>query len=180
MHIVAERGLADLTLAECGQAAGYSRGLAAHYFGSRDELIGSIALYIVGEYMRRLRSIGGRSGRTGLEALLESISFYISSSSSNQKYTRAFHAVLGAAFKQAPLAEIIADLNRNSIAGFAHPIRQGIEAGEIRADVNPNVQAALLVATMRGVVRQWLLDPSVDLDLFRKELLNNVRRSLAP
>ncbi len=179
MQIVAERGLQDLTLAECGQAAGYSRGLAAHYFGSREELIGSIARYIVSEYIRRRSA--GRQGmnRSGLEELLDRVSLYISNSRDAPNHTRAFHAVLGAAFKQTPLVGTIAELNRNSIAAWAQPIRDGIKAGEIRADVDPTAQAALIVATIRGVVRQWLLDPSVNLDLILRELVGNLRRSLA-
>ena len=34
LRIVAERGTDGMTLAEVGEAAGYSRGLPAHYFGS--------------------------------------------------------------------------------------------------------------------------------------------------
>jgi hypothetical protein len=77
------------------------------------------------------------------------------------------------------LSEAIAELNSKSIAIYATLIRQGIEAGEIRADADPMLQASLLVATLRGVVRQWLVDPSVDLDLICKELIGNLRRSLA-
>ena len=181
MKIVAERGLQDLTLAECGQAAGYSRGLAAHYFGSRDELIGSIARYIVGIYGKSMRAAGAgpTAERRGLEDLLHRVQFYIKASHDTPHHTRAFHAVLGAAFKQAPLSDAVAELNRNSIAAYANAIGIGIANGEIRADVNPTVQAALLVATLRGVVRQWLLDSTVDLDAISKELVGNLRRSLA-
>lgn len=182
MKIVAERGLQDLTLAECGQAAGYSRGLAAHYFGSRDELIGSIARYIVGMYGKSLRTTGPSSrsdGKGGLEDFLNRVQFYIQRNRDNPMDTRAFHSVLGAAFKQAPLTDAISELNRKSIAGWASYINQGIEAGEIRADVNPTHQASLLLATIRGVVRQWLVDPSLDLDAITKELIDNLRRSLA-
>jgi AcrR family transcriptional regulator len=180
VKIVAERGLQDLTLAECGQAAGYSRGLAAHYFGSRDELIGSIARYIVGIYGRSMRAAGAgpSSGRKGLEDLLDRVQFYIKACHDTPHHTRAFHAVLGAAFKQAPLSDAVAELNRNSVAAYAASIRAGIASGEIRPDVNATVQASLLVATLRGVVRQWLLDSSVDLELITKELVSNLRRSL--
>jgi AcrR family transcriptional regulator len=181
VKIVAERGLQDLTLAECGQAAGYSRGLAAHYFGSRDELIGSIARYIVGVYGRSMRAAGAgpSSGHKGLQDLLDRVRFYIKACYDTPHHTRAFHAVLGAAFKQAPLSDAVAELNRNSIAAYAAAIRDGVASGEIRPDANPTVQAALIVATLRGVVRQWLLDPSVDLDAISKELVNNLRLSLA-
>ena len=180
VQIVAERGLQELTLAECGQAAGYSRGLAAHYFGSREELIGSIARYIVDEYAkRRTVTVRQMSSSPGLEDLLNRVSFYIMSSRDTPSHTRAFHAVLGQAFKEAPLATAIAELNRNSIAAWATPIREAMQAGEIRTDIDATRQAALIVATVRGVVRQWLVDPTVDLDLMGQELIGNLRRGLA-
>src|SRR5689334_19463824 len=167
MKIVAERGLHDLTLAECGQAAGYSRGLAAHYFGSRDALISSIARYIVAEYIQRLRTTGpfaNAPSQTPIENLADRSSVSINSSRVTPDHTRAFQAVLSAAVAIPALAEVIRELNRSSIAGFANTIRAGIAAGEIRSDVNPAAQGALMVAAMRGVVRQWVLDPSVDLE----------------
>ncbi|MFZ4685441.1 MAG: TetR family transcriptional regulator, partial [Hyphomonadaceae bacterium] len=40
-RIVAERGLDELTLNEAGEAAGYSRALPAHYFGTRSAMLGA-------------------------------------------------------------------------------------------------------------------------------------------
>jgi AcrR family transcriptional regulator len=182
VQIVAERGLHDLTLAECGQAAGYSRGLAAHYFGSRDALISSIARYIVDEYIQRLRTTGPFAkgpGQSAIQNLLDRIAFYINSTRVTPEHTRAFQAVLSAAVGLPALAAVVIELNRSSIAGFAATIRAGIAAGEIRPDVDPEAQGSLMVAMMRGVVRQWVLDPSVDLDAIGKALMENVRRSLA-
>jgi AcrR family transcriptional regulator len=178
VQIVSERGLDHLTLAECGEAAGYSRGLAAHYFGSRDGLISAIATHVVEDYAQRLRA-GER--RAGLDGLLASISFYIESGRSNIKVLRAFHAVLGAALRQTPLSAAIAELNRQSVRAFASTIRQGVQRGEIRADVDARAQAAIILATLRGVMTQWLLDPDhVDLDAISSELSRHLRRSLAP
>ena len=38
LHLIARHGLEGLSLAEAGEAAGYSRGLPVHLFGSRAEL----------------------------------------------------------------------------------------------------------------------------------------------
>lgn len=177
VRIVAARGLEELTLAECGEAAGYSRGLAAHYFGSRDELIAAIATHIVRNYSERLRS-GGR-WPAGLPGLLEAVSFYIASGRAAAERLRAFHAVLGSALKQAPASAAIAQLNRDSIAGFAALIRSGVARGEIRRDVDPNAQASLILAGLRGVMTQWLLDPdAVDLDAVERELLRSLTAAL--
>lgn len=177
VQIVADRGLEELTLAECGEAAGYSRGLAAHYFDSKDGLISAIASHIVADYSQRQRA--DRRTRNGLSGLLESVEFYIESGRSNLVTLRAFHAVLGSALKQAPLSTAIGDLNRNSVESFARMIRSGIERREIRSDVDPEAQAALLISALRGVMTQWLLDPAhVDIDSIKRELVENLRRTL--
>jgi AcrR family transcriptional regulator len=178
VRIVAERGLEELTLAECGEAAGYSRGLAAHYFGSKEHLLPVIAAHIVADYSQRLRA--GSRRLPGLDGLLESVAFYIDSGRDNVVVLRAFHAVLGSALKRAPLSAEIAALNHNSIAAFADPIRRGIERGEIRRDVDPMAQAAMIVAALRGVMTQWLLDPArTDLERIKADYLASLRRGLA-
>jgi len=178
VEIVADRGLEELTLAECGEVAGYSRGLAAHYFGSKEELLTAIATHIVEDYTRRLRA--GLHTQAGLDGLLDSISFYIESGRSNAKVLRAFHAVLGSALTQSPLAASIAELNRHSIDAFAHPIRVGVKAGTIRRDVDPVAQGALILAGLRGVMTQWLIDPRhVDLDGIKAEFHASLRKALA-
>jgi AcrR family transcriptional regulator len=178
VSIVSERGLEDLTLAECGEAAGYSRGLAAHYFGSKEELISAIAQHIVDDYSQRLRA--DRRTRTGLTGLLESVDFYIDSGRSNVTVLRAFHAVLGSAVKQAPLSKAIADLNRQSVESFARTIKSGMRIGEIRRDIDAIAQATLIISALRGVMTQWLLDPKrVNLSAIKKQLRADLTRSLS-
>ncbi|HYM35434.1 MAG TPA: TetR/AcrR family transcriptional regulator [Steroidobacteraceae bacterium] len=177
VKIVAERGLENLTLAECGEAAGYSRGLAPHYFGSKEELVSAIAQHIVDDYIARQRA--DRPPRVGLAGLLDNISFYIDSGRANPTNLRAFHAVLGSALKQTSLSENIAALNRNTVYSFAKMIRSAVERREIRGDINPIAQATLIITAMRGMLTMWLLDPNhVDLDALKKEFLGNLKRSL--
>jgi len=177
VRIVADRGLENLTLAECGEAAGYSRGLAPHYFGSKEGLISAIAQHIVDDYAERLRN--DRPARVGLAGLLDNVAFYIESGRSNPTQLRAFHAVLGSALKQAPLSESIAQLNRNTVYSFVKMLRSAIERKEIRADVNPIAQATLIIVALRGMMTFWLLDPdNVNLDTLKKEFLANLKRSL--
>lgn len=179
VRIVAERGLEYLTLAECGEAAGYSRGLAAHYFGTKDELIAAIAHHIVREYANRSR--GGSRGRKGLEGFLNAVEFYIDSGRDRVLQLRAFNAVLATGPTHPELAKAIAQLNRDSVAGFARGLETCLKQGAVRADIDPQAQARMLVAMLRGLMTQWLLDPSgIDLDAVKAELLNSLRRSLAP
>lgn len=179
VRIVAERGIDDLTLAECGEAAGYSRGLAAHYFGSKDALIAAIADHIVSNYVQRSRS--GLRGKNDLEGFLDAVAFYIESGRNRVLELRAFHAVLGAALTHPELARAIADVNRESVQSLASGLEICKKRGTVRADLDPQMQARTILATMRGVMTQWLLDPDgVDLDRLKAELLSSLRRSLAP
>lgn len=179
VRIVAERGLEHLTLAECGEAAGYSRGLAPHYFGSKEGLISAIAQHIVDDFTARQRA--DRPPRVGLAGLLDNVAFYIESGRSNPTQLRAFHAVLGSALKQAPLSDNIAQLNRNTVYSFGKMLRSGVERGEVRADIDPIAQATLIITALRGMMTFWLLDPDhTDLDALKKEFLANLRRSLVP
>ena len=178
VRIVAERGLENLTLAECGEAAGYSRGLAAHYFGTKEELVTDIATHIVDNYSQRQRA--DRRTRVGLAGLLESVDFYIESGRGNITTLRAFHAVLGSAVKQTPLSKAIAKLNRHSVESFARTLQSGIDRKEIRHDIETTAQATLILSALRGVMTQWLLDPKqVSLDSIKRELRTNLQRSLA-
>lgn len=179
VRIVAERGLEHLTLAECGEAAGYSRGLAPHYFGSKEGLISAIAQHIVDDYSERLRN--DRPPRVGLAGLLDNVAFYIESGRSNPTQLRAFHAVLGSALKHSPLTESIAQLNRNTVYSFVKMLRSAMERKEIRADINLIAQATLIIVGLRGMMTFWLLDPDhVNLDAMKKEFLSNLKLSLVP
>jgi AcrR family transcriptional regulator len=48
VRLVAEQGLERITLADVGAAAGYSRGLPAHYFGSKAGLVVALAGQLIG------------------------------------------------------------------------------------------------------------------------------------
>ena len=179
VRIVAERGLDYLTLAECGEAAGYSRGLASHYFGSKDALIAAIANHIVDDYVQRSR--GGSRGRKGLEGFLNAIDFYIESGRNRRLELRAFNAVLGTGPTHPELAKAIARLNRESFDGLARGLETCLKQGAVRADINPQAQATMILAAIRGVMTLWLLDQDgIDLDAVKAELLGTLKRSLEP
>lgn len=45
IELLATRGYDGFTLAEVGKAAGYSRGLPAHYFGCKEELLAADTVF---------------------------------------------------------------------------------------------------------------------------------------
>jgi AcrR family transcriptional regulator len=176
--IVAEEGLEAITLAEAGERAGYSRGLPSHYFRTKNDLLSALAVYIIDSFMARRRA--SANNVPGFEGLIASIRFYFESPPQNVRMVRAFHAVLAGAIHTPSIAATVARVNRESIAEIAVAIRAGIETGAVSADVNPELEGALILAALRGSVALWLADPEgTDLDRMGEQFISRLRRSLS-
>lgn len=176
--LVADKGLDRFTLADVGEAAGYSRGLPAHYFGSKDNFVATLARQIVGDFGRHAALQG--TSRRGLARILETCDLYLESSLQSPKVTRALHAVLGEAVTNAALRKAIRDVNSHSVAAIENIIRDAATAGEIRKGLDPKETAILILSQLRGVVAQWLVDPDgIDIHAIKSVFLDNLKRSLA-
>jgi AcrR family transcriptional regulator len=175
--IVARRGVDQLTLAEAGEEAGYSRALPAHYFGSREALLASVAEHAVANYRKRLIE---RTAPTddGIRSLLASIAFYIDDSRGWPKKLRAFHEVMNAGLRWPAIAAVVARLNREWIDRIAAQLRSAQARGDVRADLDPVAEAVAVSGAMRGIMAQWLIAPdSIDLDAVRDAYISGLRRS---
>src|SRR5262249_5616704 len=54
---LAAQGYEDFTLAEVGEAAGYSRGLPAHYFGHKEDLVAKAVQHAIDQYQMALAQL---------------------------------------------------------------------------------------------------------------------------
>jgi len=176
-EIVARRGVDQLTLAEAGEEAGYSRALPAHYFENREALLAAVAEHAVKNYRRRLseRNVPTDSG---IDALLASIAFYLDDSRGWPKKLRAFHEIINAGLRWPAIGEVVARLDRESIDRVSAQIRTAQRHGDIRVDIDPVAEAVAVCGAMRGIMSQWLIAPdSIDLDTVRDSYLAGLRRS---
>ena len=179
-EIVARRGVDQLTLAEAGEEAGYSRALPAHYFENREALLAAVAEHAVENYRRRL---GERNVPTddGVDALLATIAFYLDDSRGWPKKLRAFHEIINAGLRWPAIGKVVGRLDRESIDRVSAQIRTAQRHGDIRADIDPVAQAVAICGAMRGIMSQWLIAPdSIDLDAVRDSYLAGLRRSWKP
>jgi AcrR family transcriptional regulator len=179
LRIIAERGTDGMTLAEVGEAAGYSRGLPAHYFGSKDGLVDALADFLVMGYRRRFAE--ARELRQGLEAICSRVDVYLTVAAQDLTSSRAFQVLMAEALSTGRrAASRMAELNRSSLGFFEEHLRTGIAQGEVRPDIDPASQAVLILGCVRGVIAQALLDEGqVDLPAARDEMLRTLRRALA-
>ncbi len=197
LEIVARRGSVRMTLAEVGEAAGYSRGLPAHRFGSKAGLLHALAGYI-GERFGAQRGKGTKP-EPGLDAILGNIHFYFSLAKAPRPSraaaaprgggsplersggpagdaftaTRALLVMMTESCMEpgTDLRAEVAAYNRSALAWFEQHIRTGIERGEIAPDNDPAVTAVILLGAMRGVMLQWLVDDRIQLAVVRDRLL---------
>ena len=178
-EIVARKGWVGMTLAEVGETAGYSRGLAAHYFGSKPKLLRALAAYINDNFMRELD--GGPERRDGLEALLGFVQTYLGRSDERWTNTRALLLLMAeAATDDSETGENLALYNQSVIGFLEQHFHAGIVNGEIRSDIEPSSGATIIVGALRGVMMQKLLkNSSVNLDAVKRQLLSMMIRSFA-
>jgi AcrR family transcriptional regulator len=179
-EIVARRGVDQLTLAEAGEEAGYSRALPAHYFESREALLAAVAEHAVKNYRKRLNE-QNLAADDGIHSLFATIAFYLDDSRGWPKKLRAFHEVMNAGLRWPSIAEVVARLNQEWIERISAQIRSAQRLGDIRADIDPAAEAVAISGAMRGIMAQWLIAPdSIDLDAVRDAYIAGLRRSWKP
>ncbi len=128
---MAAKGFDELTLADAGEAAGYSRGLPSHYFGSKADLLSAIAEYVREWFFTGLRASARR--RPGLANLIAGIEFYFDVCSSDREMLLALHTVLAGALHKPSLAKGDRENQQRIAKAIEDDIRAGIANGEIRA-----------------------------------------------
>lgn len=177
LAIVGQRGSIRMTLAEIAAAAGYSRGLPAHRFGSKAGLLRSLVAYI-GERFKAEREVWPKRA-PGLDAIRGTISIYFSRKGPGWTTTRALLVMMTEGFMASPVLRAdIAEYNRSALAYFENHIRYGIQHGEIAPATDPATTAVILLGAMRGAMMQWLIDERISLQKVRDRLLEVTDRVL--
>jgi AcrR family transcriptional regulator len=159
MRLVATRGYAQTTLEAIGAESGYSRGLVSHRWGTKDKLLEELVDRVLDNFrvglLERLR------GLTGLDALFCEIDCYLEGMDDPPLSSRAFFVLMLESIGPAPqIREHFARFSKKWQASLSRTISKGQQLGSIRADVKPADEARLLIATLRGLRTQSMLDPA--------------------
>lgn len=178
-EIVAAKGCVGMTLEKVGEVAGYSRGLAAHHFGSKGGLLIALAHHLDDTFKALIHA--GPPRRDGLDALEGFITTYLGRKDSQWTNTRALLLLMAESLiDDSGMGDEIAEYNARVVRYVEHHVRAGIAAGEIRRDVQPNVVAALIMGALRGVMLQKLnRDSKLDLKKVSRQMIDLLVRSLA-
>lgn len=148
LHLIARHGLEGLSLAEAGEAAGYSRGLPVHLFGNRAELLRRCALSLTDEVGQSSDAID----------LAQAIDGWVELLTTRPDFARAYYMLVAAALREPndePFAQVMRDFSHRMQQRFAAILRHDSR----RAD--SDFDAWMIHATLRGVGLQWLLRPDL-------------------
>lgn len=179
LRLVAQKGAAGATLADIGLAAGFSRSLPLERFGSKHQFM--VALVDRTEEWFSQRAFTELHGKQGLEGLTARIEAHLASATANWEATSVLYLLF---FESLTLVPELRP--RMTAMGLAYRtalrdlIRQGQALGEIRPEVDPDVEATALFGAIRGTITLWLFEPkSINLKKVARTLSENARRSLA-
>ena len=156
-ELVAEGGAGRATLAAIGARAGYSRGLVSTRFGSKENLLWALVQRSTDEWFSELRAPA--SSGSGLERLLALIELIAAHAEREPQALRVLERLIFEASGDPALRERFVASQRLMERDVASLVRRGIGDGSIRPGVDPRVEAALLVAALRGITYQWFLYP---------------------
>ena len=173
LRLVARKGAAGATLAEIGLEAGFSRSLPLERFGSKLAFL--TALIDRTETWFNQRAFANLEGKRGLEALLARIEAHLTSAVASWDATSALFLLYFESLTVIPeLRPRVAAVGNAYRSALRDLIREGQALGQIRADVDADLEAMALFGAIRGSIAQWLFEPQ-NIDLAR--IAQSLRRS---
>ncbi|MDA8048121.1 MAG: helix-turn-helix domain containing protein [Actinomycetota bacterium] len=182
--LIAERGVEGASLARIGGRAGLSRGLPTHHFGSKDTLVARLArraqeriaagfLDTLADEARTLADL------TGLELVYMTVDSYLQLFEDPSDDVRALIVMWGSTFPARSSVEGMIDAERRSYVGLSEVIADGQRDGSIRADLEPDAAAVLVLGMMRGVAALLLTDSEItDMRRVRRTCRDMINQAL--
>ncbi|MEI5680794.1 TetR/AcrR family transcriptional regulator [Mesorhizobium sp. CCNWLW179-1] len=172
IEMVADRGYDQLRLAELGTAAGYSRALAAHYFGNREALMHRLAVEILARTSMNL-SEGLDKADNPIEAIFRRLRRAIRRWTREPTDGRALFAIIAAGVTNQELAVDIRKHNDDLLNWFASKFREAIEAGLVPGSLNAEAEAKLYLAIIRGAGTTGLSQPDWDAEAIVEDFIHS-------
>lgn len=162
VDLLVERGYDRFALAEIGERAGYSRGLAAHHFENKEGLLEALANHIIDGFAKGV----GRhlDAASGWEAVVRGIRYHISSPRRNPTGFQAYMIILAEAALQPKLATLVVDVHNRAITGLIENIEAAKAAGDVHADCDARLTAETIYAFQRGVLTLARTETGIDVN----------------
>jgi AcrR family transcriptional regulator len=178
--LFAEHGYRDTSVQAIGEQAGVSRGSIFWHFGSKEGLLWAVVerAFTAWEAETLVPDIGDTTGMEAVRRALRSHRTFLTGDTAALKlfYTLMFEALGPRPELAGEFARLHRELRRMSVGWIA----AGSAAGDLRSDLDPETVVTLMTAALGGIVYQYLLDDTLDLDALYGGLEQVLVRGLAP
>jgi AcrR family transcriptional regulator len=179
-ELIAEVGPSGITLANVGERAGYSRGLATHHFGSKGAMMQRLVDSVT--YGFREQVFVESASDTVLDQALGLVRAYFHEFAQARPANRA-RLVLWADAVATGTPDIRSAMLASDRAfreELAKRIQRGQATGEFAGSVDPRAAATVIIGMLRGVALQSMLDDELDLDACRIEIEEVLTKRIQP
>jgi AcrR family transcriptional regulator len=179
-ELVGEIGPGRVTLANVGERAGYSRGLATHHFGSKGALMQRLVDTVTSQFRDAIAEES--QSDSPIDQVRQLVDFYFRVVSDLQPVNRA-RLVLWAEAVAEPSEDVrpqMISADREFREEIEKRIRLAVADGEVGDDVDPLGLATVIIAMLRGVALQRVLDDTVDLVAAQQEIERLLTTRLQP
>src|SRR5690242_3009367 len=172
--LVAAHGSSAVSLAAVGAAAGYSRGIVNHHFGSKAGLLEELIKHT------QQFDVPAESP-TGLGCLTEFVAAYLGGMHDRSPRSEAFLKMWTESANLEPsLASLFAERDAWFRSHLAQQIRAGMDDGSIDPDVDPDLAAVAIIGLLRGTAMMaFSTARDVPASALAAEVARRVGRSLA-
>lgn len=180
MMLISEQGANRTTLKDICEKAGYSRGLANYRFGSKELFLQELLHHFNGAWVDQLKSY--TDGHVGLEAFSRAIDALENFLSEYHRYMRGGYIIwyesIGGDNEVRRQLKLNHEAYRRDVKQW---LREGVEAGSVRADVDAENMATFYCSFVFGTIYQWLVNPdAINLSEFFTYFKGLIRSHLSP
>lgn len=169
-ELVGEAGPAHVTLADVGERAGYSRGLATHHFGSKGALMDQLVDVVSHQLLSDLAE--APAGDSLVDELLGLTRVYFAAMGDLPAFARARLALWAEAVANPPdeRRSVMLVVDRTFRREIEQRIGRRVASGEAPAEIDATGLATVMVAMFRGVALQFVFDDEIDVEAARTEI----------
>jgi AcrR family transcriptional regulator len=175
LELVAERGLANVTVEDITEAADVGKGTFFNYFGKKEHVLGVMAEIQLGK-IREAAQRAGRGRQTTEETLRRMMRGLAEEPGRSPNLARALISSLLASDEVSLVVRSRMQEGRRLIAGI---VAAGQAAGQVDASVKPERVAAQFLQACLGTVILWSLDGRPSLASRFEETFRHFWRSVA-
>jgi AcrR family transcriptional regulator len=155
VKVVSAGGMAAVSVRAVAAAAGVSTAQVQYYFRTKDELIAAAYHHVAEQMKRRVRALD-RSG-TPRDAVRRALHVWLPLDETRARNARVWLTFAAAASVSEALRPLSAEWDgelKRWVAGFLLAAQRG---GDLADDLDPDLEAAVLLAVLDGLVVQALV-----------------------